>query len=62
MTAYQVRCKQHASAILDQVLEGGDRGPDSGVICDDTVLEGDVQIGAHEHTLALDVLLRHVAN
>lgn len=54
--------------VLDKVLDGGDGGADTGVVGDVlVVVERDVEVGAHEHALPLEVgggevpdaLLRH---
>ena len=49
-------------AVLHEVLEGGDGGADAGVIGDHAVLEGDVEVAAHEHSLALEIVLLEVAD
>ena len=53
---------QDLGTVLDEVLEGGDRRADAGVVGDDAVLEGDVEVAAHEHGLALEIGLLEVAD
>ena len=52
---YEVGGHQDLGTVLDEVLEGGDGGANARVIGDDAVLEGDVQVAAHEHDLALEI-------
>ena len=40
---------------VEKQLQGGERSADPRVVCDHAVLERHVQIGTHEHTLAVDV-------
>ena len=60
--AHQVRCEQHAGAVLDQVLQSGNGSADAGVVGDLAVLERHVQISSHEHTLAFERLLPEIAD
>src|SRR4029077_1699084 len=51
----EVGNQDHARAPFDQVLDGRDRLPDSGIVDDPAVVDRDVEIDAHEHPLASDV-------
>ena len=45
--AAQVGRQQHLGAVVDEVLEGGDRGADAGVVGDlEVLVERDVEVGA----------------
>ena len=52
-------------AVVQEVLDRGQRGPDARVVLDLAVLDWDIEIDAHEHAFALrieipDGLLFHV--
>mmetsp|Transcript_11079 Transcript_11079/g.26960 ORF Transcript_11079/g.26960 Transcript_11079/m.26960 type:complete len:493 (+) Transcript_11079:174-1652(+) len=61
--AAQVGGDHHLGAHLDEVLEGGDGGADAGVVGDLHVLvEGHVEVAAHEHRLPLELCFRQVSD
>lgn len=42
-----MRGQEHLGAVVDEVLEGGDRGADAGVVGDlEVLVERDVEVGA----------------
>lgn len=50
-------------AVLDEVLDGGNGGADSGVVGDVlVVVERDVEVGPHEHLLSFQVRRSQVAH
>ena len=53
--AAEVAHEHDAGAVLLEVLDGGDGGLDARVVGDDTVLQGHVEVNAHDDALALDV-------
>ena len=55
MGSPQVAGHDHGRPMLQQVDEGGDAGPDPGVVGDPAVVQRDVQIGPQEDPFALDV-------
>ena len=48
--------------LSEEVLDGGDGGADAGVVTDDLVGEGNVEVAAHQHLLALEVGVLEVAH
>ena len=60
---HQVGGDEDLGAVLDEVLDGGDGGADAGVVGDlEVLVEGHVEVAAHEHGLALEVSLLEVAD
>ena len=53
--AAEVAHEDDLGALVLEVLDGGDGGADAGVVGDDAVLQGDVEVDAHEDALARDV-------
>ena len=53
--AAKMRDEDEAGAPFDQVLNRRDRLADAGVVDDAAVLQGDIEIDAHQHPLAGDV-------
>ena len=47
----------NAGALLEKVLDGGDGGPDTGVVGDGLAIEGNVQITTDQNLLAIEVSL-----
>merc|ERR1711966_461940 len=63
LRAAQVGGDEDLGAVLDEVLDGGDGGADAGVVGDlEVLVEGHVEVAAHEHGLALEVSLLEVAD
>lgn len=55
---HQVTGEDDLGALLEEELDGGDGGADAGVIGDLLgVVERDVEVGAHEHLLPLQIRL-----
>lgn len=53
--------ENNLGAIANEVLDGGNRSPNSGVVRDvQVVIQGHVQVGPHEHALALEVCFLQV--
>jgi hypothetical protein len=52
----------HLGALLLQVLDGGHRGTDTGVVRDLLAVKGHVQVHTDEHALALEVGLAQAAH
>ena len=60
---YQVAGEDDLGALLEEELDGGDGGADAGVIGDLLgVVERDVEVGAHEHLLPLQIRLAECAD
>jgi len=58
-----VRGEQDLGPVIQQVLQSGHGGTDTGIVSDVEVLvERHVEIGAHKHALALEVGLGQVAH
>src|SRR5207245_11344593 len=53
--AAEVGDQDHSGTALDQVLDGGERLPDPGIVDDAAVLDRDVEIDPDQHALARDV-------
>lgn len=56
--ATEVGAEDELRVLLEEVLGGGDNGAETGVVCDGDfvgLVEGDVQVDAHEHVLAGEV-------
>ena len=53
--AAEVAHEDDLGALVLEVLDRGDRGADAGVVRDDAILQGDVEVHAHEDALARDV-------
>ena len=53
--AAEVAHEDDLGALVLEVLDRGDGGADAGVVRDDAVLQGDVEVHAHEDALARDV-------
>jgi hypothetical protein len=48
-----VRAEYYGSAVIQQVLDGGQRGAHAGVITHPALREGDVEIHSHEHLFVI---------
>lgn len=60
---HQVAGEDDLGALLEEELDGGDGGADAGVIGDLLgVVERDVEVGAHEHLLPLEIRLAEGAD
>ena len=53
--AAEVRAEDKASAVLKQILDGGQSCNDAGIVGDYTVLHGNVEVHAHEDFLTGNV-------
>jgi len=46
--------------MIDQVRDGGEAGPDPGVVFDRSVrIHGHIEVDPHEHPLSADILIPH---
>jgi len=57
--AAQMGTQDHGRLSVQEVLDGGQRGPDAGVVGHLSLSEGDVEINAHQHPLPLHI---HIAD
>ena len=55
----QMAAQHHAAAVLDELLNGGQRGNDAVIVGDLAVLHGNVKITAHQYVFAFDPQVFH---
>ena len=61
--AHQVTGEDDPGAVVNEVLDGWDGGADAGIVGDVlAVVEGHVEVGAHEHAFPLEVRRGEIAD